>query len=789
MYQIITGGIEKCLLRMIEHLMQKNKYNICIIVKKPVCEQYFLDFFHKYNIEVLTINNKYKNNVLQVLNKSDIVIDYFNCAFLYELQSVFTPKIGVYHSSIIFFDNEFIDSKDILFNTYDKFVCLTKSFREDVIERFPKYKNKIIQIYNPFNIDKLRKLADEGEYPKDKSKYFVFLGRFHQDKDHICVIKAFDLFIKKNPDGKIYFLGAGDKENEYRSIVKNLNLEDKIIFTGAIPNPYGYLKHSTANILSSPNEGLSNVLVEGAILGVLNISSNCKSSAAEVLLDGKGGILYPIGDSNNLATIMDDVWNNRIDKSYYINNATNSIGRFDINIVIKQFEDLISEVIASSAKNNINKRSYVKKILQNLISVKNEYSIGKKHKVFTIFGIKLKFQSNKHFKLKIKKRNISYKKIIKQLRNELKNRKIRVCFLVNETAKWNAQNLYNELKKSEKFEPFVVVTNLQYTLGRPAYSHLLNYYKSCVDNVKIGWDETTKQAIDLATFKPDIVFFQQSGELYDNQKVNYVCNFALTYHFSYAMGDPIPVLKEVYDEFYSLLYKYFVFSNAEACEYKESMNDTGHNIFIVGHPKLDIYKDYKEENYKHKYVIYAPHHSFEENSLHFSTFQWNGKYILEWAKKHPEFDWVFKPHPRFKQALLINNILSEKEVDEYFEQWNDIGIYYNDGSYFDLFKNSKCLITDCGSFLIEYLPSLQPLIHLRNPKAKDYIPSQRVVMDSFYQAWNLEQLEKLLQDVLIQKNDEKKIDRINALKQLNISDYNSTRKIIDSINADIFQKL
>lgn len=391
MYQIITGGIEKCLLRIIEELMKTDKYDICVIVKRPIYEQYFNDFFNKYSIKVINFNKKAS---YKILNHADLVIDYFNCSFLTEMQHVTAPKIGFYHSSINFFDNEFINSKDCLFSTYDKFVCLTKSFREDVIERFPKYKNKIIQIYNPFNIDKLRKLANEGECPKDKSKYFVFLGRFHQDKDHICVIKAFDLFIKKNPDGKIYFLGAGDKENEYRSIVKNLNLEDKIIFTGAIPNPYGYLKHSTANILSSPNEGLSNVLVEGAILGVLNISSNCKSSAAEVLLDGKGGVLYPIGDSNNLATIMDDVWNNRIDKSYYINNATNSIGRFDINIVIKQFEDLISEVITNQKPNP--KKHYLKRFLKSLFSIKNENCSVNKHKVITIFGIKIKIKRGKY---------------------------------------------------------------------------------------------------------------------------------------------------------------------------------------------------------------------------------------------------------------------------------------------------------------------------------------------------------------------------------------------------------
>ena len=250
------------------------------------------------------------------------------------------------------------------------------------------------------------------------------------------------------------------------------------------------------------------------------------------------------------------------------------------------------------------------------------------------------------------------------------------------------------------------------------------------------------------------------------------------------MGDSVHCIKALYYNFYSKLFKYFVFSDKEAEEYKKSMNDKGQNLSIVGHPKLDVFKGYKEENYEHKYVIYAPHHSFEENSLNYATFQWNGKYILEWAKKHPEFEWVFKPHPRLKQALIFNNIMTEDEVEQYFNDWENIGISYEDGSYFDLFKNSKCLITDCGSFLIEYLPTRQPVIHLRNSKATDYILACKIAMESYYKAWNIEDLDRCLKEILIKNNDPEKEKRIKKLKEFGI-EYNSTDNIIKNIKSDI----
>ncbi len=313
----------------------------------------------------------------------------------------------------------------------------------------------------------------------------------------------------------------------------------------------------------------------------------------------------------------------------------------------------------------------------------------------------------------------------------------------------------------------------------------MEFYRSCADDVKIGWDEQTKQGIDLKNFSPDIVFYQQPWELYENQDVKYVSNFALTYHFSYAMSDSIHCIKSMYKDFYSLLYKYFVFSKAEEDEYKSEMHDKGANLAVVGHPKLDVYKGYKEEDYEHKYVIYAPHHSFEADSLNFATFQWNGKYILEYAEKHPEFNWVFKPHPRFKSAVIQNNIMSAEEIEEYYKRWEKIGICYNDGLYFDLFKQAKCLITDCGSFLIEFLPTKQPVILLMSHYRHDDIPSVKLAAQSYYQTLNMNELEKALEDVLIKNNDPRKTERLQVLEKLNIKKYDSTSKIINELKNNL----
>ncbi len=54
-----------------------------------------------------------------------------------------------------------------------------------------------------------------------------------------------------------------------------------------------------------------------------------------------------------------------------------------------------------------------------------------------------------------------YAKIIKRLRKSQKNYpdyKIRICFLVNESAKWSVQFLYDELEKHPHFYPCILIT-------------------------------------------------------------------------------------------------------------------------------------------------------------------------------------------------------------------------------------------------------------------------------------------------------------------------------------------
>ena len=453
---------------------------------------------------------------------------------------------------------------------------------------------------------------------------------------------------------------------------------------------------------------------------------------------------------------------------------------------LKPFYSLIKKY--DFDKNDLQKLkvSYIKWFIANIFSIKNNYSNNTKRKIITLFGLKFKFKVKTSYRNELYKSYADkYDKVIKKLKEDVKHRKLRVCFLVSEVAKWNMQNLYYEFKSSDIFEPFVLVSNLQDTNYRKPYDETLSFFKSCVDNVEIGWDEKVKFGIDIKKFKPDIIFYQQPWQIFPNQDIDYASDFALTCYFSYAIEDASDAIKNKVNSFLLKLWRYFVLSEDTKKQYRRELNYIFNNIIASGHPKLDVYKYYDENKYEHKYVIYAPHHSFEKHSLKWGTFKWNGKYILEWAKKHSELNWVFKPHPRFRFALINNNIMSENEVDEYYSEWAKIGEVCDSGNYFDLFKQSRCLITDCGSFLTEYLPTKQPVIRLVNKISKPLTDTNKKISKSYYQVKNIKMLKRTLLNILIKNIDTKLHKRMQVMRELHIDKPCFSKNIINEIRMEL----
>ena len=121
------------------------------------------------------------------------------------------------------------------------------------------------------------------------------------------LIKA---YAKSKVKEKLLIIGNfADTYKQCLTLVKELNIENKVIFLGFRANPYPYIKKAKLFILSSLYEGLPTVLLESITLGVPVISTDCKSGPREIL-ENCPQCLIKVNDIEQLSNKIKDALNN-----------------------------------------------------------------------------------------------------------------------------------------------------------------------------------------------------------------------------------------------------------------------------------------------------------------------------------------------------------------------------------------------------------------------------------------------------------------------------------------------
>lgn len=116
--------------------------------------------------------------------------------------------------------------------------------------------------------------------------------------------KGFDLLldaVAELPDARLLVLGEGGLRAELEAQASRLGIAERCRFAGFRADPFAYLRHAEAFVLSSRWEGFGNVVVEALAAGVPVVSFDCRSGPREILDDGRYGRLVPVGDVAALA--------------------------------------------------------------------------------------------------------------------------------------------------------------------------------------------------------------------------------------------------------------------------------------------------------------------------------------------------------------------------------------------------------------------------------------------------------------------------------------------------------
>jgi glycosyltransferase involved in cell wall biosynthesis len=127
-----------------------------------------------------------------------------------------------------------------------------------------------------------------------------------RQKDHDTMLRALAVH-RTRFNSRLIILGAGPLQQELRHLAVQLNIAKSVDFVGFQANSLPYFRHADAFLLSSRWEGFGNVIVEALGCGTPVISSRCEYGPAEILQNGRYGMLVQPRNPSALAAAMDQI--------------------------------------------------------------------------------------------------------------------------------------------------------------------------------------------------------------------------------------------------------------------------------------------------------------------------------------------------------------------------------------------------------------------------------------------------------------------------------------------------
>ena len=380
------GGLERVLIEVLQNI-DRNKYRIIAMIEDNSGEEnvflkdipdgieiFFLkpeevierikyyrerksNIFHKIMYNYLMVKEralalKNTEKILKKIGKVDVFIDFDWGARKYIEKLEVEKKIVWIHTSIPKLLGERknkIQRFGKNLKKYDTIVAICDDMKKEIGEIYPFLKDKITRIYNPFNFERIEKMASkeltsEAERKLLKEEYIVAVSRLDMvQKDYVTLIKSFKILKEKGIKEKLYIVGEGSGRVEIEKLIDENNLSENVKLIGQSKNPYVWMKNSLFFVHSSKYEGFGLVIVEAMICGKIVISSDCPIGPREVLNNGKAGILFTVGDAVELSNKIEELIKSKEKQRKYEIELKEQIEQFNSSIVIKEYEKLIDK--------------------------------------------------------------------------------------------------------------------------------------------------------------------------------------------------------------------------------------------------------------------------------------------------------------------------------------------------------------------------------------------------------------------------------------------------------------
>jgi glycosyltransferase involved in cell wall biosynthesis len=261
----------------------------------------------------------FKKKMEKSTEEYDVGISFIDSNFtdLLFLKENLKRRVAIIHSSYLTHDNyerfyKHADFRNKLnskrYSNLDGIYFVSHESKDEFLELFDEQPNMGVI---PNLIDREAILAKSNlKLNQQRFETFTFcaIGSLIPVKGFDRLIRAVKIVRDRGHQFKIKIAGAGTEEHNLKNLVDSLDLNECVMFSGFLKNPYPFMNNSDAFIMSSVSEALPTVLCEAMILGLPCIVTNC-SGCRGLVNSGEYGLMAEQDDedlANKMISFLND---------------------------------------------------------------------------------------------------------------------------------------------------------------------------------------------------------------------------------------------------------------------------------------------------------------------------------------------------------------------------------------------------------------------------------------------------------------------------------------------------
>ncbi len=233
-------------------------------------------------------------------------------------------------------------------NKSDGVTAVSESLRQQTFDTF-NITREIEVIYNFIDFKRFRRV-NKDHFKKaiapDGERIMVHTSNFRKVKRVEDVIQIFAKVQKKIPS-KLLLIGDGPERRNMETLCRKLELCDEIRFLGKQDAVEELLSLADLFLMPSASESFGLAALEAMACEVPVVSTNV-GGLPEVNIHGETGYLADLGDVEAMANFAVDILKDDDTLARFRANALAQAKRFDIDIILPQYEAYYEEVLRTA---------------------------------------------------------------------------------------------------------------------------------------------------------------------------------------------------------------------------------------------------------------------------------------------------------------------------------------------------------------------------------------------------------------------------------------------------------